>query len=95
MIVYCTSSIQNVDCIWRVCAFCPGPSGLVIAPGSPSRNAMLSVPPPNSGAGGEVATVISVVETISSLLLWLRSTVFGSSKIACVIVPALMNGVRS
>jgi hypothetical protein len=62
---------------------------------SPSKKAMLSTPPPNSGAVGLVAIDITVKAVIFCPLMWLRRTVFGSSKMACVIVPALMKEVRS
>ena len=56
--VYRTVSIQNIADIETDCAF-----GLAAA-GSPSRNAILSVPPPNSGGGGLVAIMSTVVETM-------------------------------
>src|SRR5712691_407163 len=85
-IVSSTVSIQKVAVIRVVCAF--GLLGGVFL--SPSKNAMLSVPPPKIGATGLVAMDIAVVAMIFCPLMWLRRTVFGSSRMACVIVPALM-----
>ena len=66
---------------------------------------MLSVPPPNSGAvglveikGGAAGLVeieIVVVEMMFCVAIWFLSTVLGSDSIACVMVPAAMNDVRS
>ena len=56
---------------------------------------MLAVPPPNSGAEGTVDTVKTVVLVMVFPLLALRNTVFGSVRMAWVIVPAAMNLVRS
>jgi hypothetical protein len=47
-----TVSIQYVAFINTACAFCPRP--LTEAGLSPIRNAMLAIPPPNSGAAGLV-----------------------------------------
>src|SRR5215472_5973765 len=84
-----TVSIQNVAPIRTALAF-----GLLPA-GSPCRNAMLSVPPPNRGAAGSVEMSISVVDVMFCDAMWLRRKVLGSSSIACVIVPAATKDVRS
>src|SRR5215467_12716225 len=84
-----TVSIQNTESIFTALAF-----GLLLA-GSPSRNAMLSVPPPKRGATAAVATSMTVVDVMVCDAMWLRSRVLGSSIIACVIVPAATKDVRS
>ena len=56
---------------------------------------MLSVPPPNSGAAGDVETVKTNVSTMFCPAIACRRIVFGSSRIAWVIVPAAMNLERS
>ena len=56
---------------------------------------MFAVPPPSSGAVGIVEILIVVVLLMVFPLLASRSTWFGSSRMAWVIVPALMNVVRS
>lgn len=53
-----TSSIQNVAVIWIVFAFALFPAA------SPSRKAMLSVPPPNVGVVGGGFGVLAVVMVI-------------------------------
>ena len=53
-----------------------------LAVGLPSRKAMLSVPPPNSGDAGAVEMVITVVEVMVWEAMWLRSRVAGSDSIA-------------
>jgi len=50
-----TVSIQNVAVIWTASALG------VVTGGLPSKKAILSVPPPNSGGGGEVETVKTIV----------------------------------
>src|SRR5581483_7264586 len=54
----CTVSIQKKELIFVACAF----GRLAFA--SPRRKAILSVPPPNSGLLGVVATPMAVVERI-------------------------------
>src|SRR5262245_20830950 len=66
-----TVSVQNVAPIRTALAF-----GLLLA-GSPSRNAMLSVPPPNRGAPGAVEMSISVVDVMFCDAMWLRRKVLG------------------
>lgn len=56
---------------------------------------MFAVPPPSWGAVGLVEILMVVVLLMVFPILALRRTVFGSSRMAWVIVPALMNGVRS
>src|SRR5271166_5346357 len=56
---------------------------------------MLSAPPPNNGLAGFVAMEIVVVERIFCEAMWLRSSVFGSSSIFWVMVPAAMKLVKS
>ena len=56
---------------------------------------MFAVPPPSWGAVGFVEIMMVVVLLMDLPILALRSTVFGSSRMAWVIVPAFMNGVRS
>jgi hypothetical protein len=90
-----TISIQNVAVIFNVWAFGPAATGLVNAAGSPSRKAILSAPPPNSGAAGLVEMEIVVVAMMFSGAMWLRRSVLGSVNIACVMVPAAMKEVRS
>ena len=86
----CTVSIQNVAVIATELAF-----GVVIA-AFPSRKAMLSVPPPNGTVeSGGVPTVNTMVWVIFGPAIASRSTVLGSSRMACVIVPAAMKFVRS
>src|SRR5579859_3283159 len=84
-----TVSIQNVAVICVVCAF-----GLA-AVLSPRRKAMLSVPPPKSGLAGLVAMEMTAVEVMVWPAMASRRIVLGSSRMAWVIVPSLMNGVRS
>src|SRR6266581_69278 len=85
----CTVSIQNVASILIACAFGPPAAAL------PTRKAMLSVPPPTSGAAGWLETEIVVVEMTFCDAMWLRRIVLGSFSMACVIVPAAMKEVRS
>src|SRR5882757_3221938 len=87
--VYSTVSIQKVDSITTACALGE------VAFASPSRKAMLPVPPPNSGGAGTVETVIAVLEVTLRPVRWVLSRLTGLFSIAWVIVPALMNGVRS
>jgi hypothetical protein len=63
-IVCSTVSIQKVAFMTTVWAFCPEMLGLLIAPGRPSKKAILSAPPPNSGGDGDVEMVIVVVESM-------------------------------
>lgn len=56
---------------------------------------MLAVPPPVSGAMGKVETVKVVVERMVWPLRAERRTVLGSVRMACVMVPAAMNLLRS
>src|SRR5580658_6161931 len=84
-----TVSIQNVAFMLNASAL-----GAVTA-GLPSRKAILAVPPPNSGAAGAVETVKTIVLVMVWPAMASRRTVFGSVKIAWVIVPAAMNLVRS
>ena len=56
---------------------------------------MLSVPPPKSGAAGAVEIEMPIVSSTVSPWLASRSTLFGSVSMAWVIVPRLMNDVRS
>ena len=56
---------------------------------------MFAVPPPSWGAVGFVEIMMVVVLLIDFPILALRSTVFGSSRMAWVIVPVFMNGDRS
>src|ERR1700737_5022805 len=92
-----------------VCAFGPWPLGGGL--GMPSRNAILAGPPPkdggiaggglpasgppDSGEPGLVEMAITTVWVMFWFAIWFRNTVFGSSRIACVMVPAAMKGVRS
>ena len=55
---------------------------------------MLSVPPPNRGLPGVVATPRAVVDRIFWWAVALRRTVFGSSRMAWVMDPFLMNRVQ-
>src|SRR5271165_3609533 len=93
MMTSSTVSIQKIADICSAWAF-----GLV-APACPSRKAMLSTPPPKEGGGGggggAVEMMMAIVFVIFCLLTIWRSTVFGSSRMACVMVPAAMNLVRS
>jgi hypothetical protein len=90
MTILCsTVSIQNVAAIWTASAL-----GLVAA-ASPSKKAILSVPPPNSGGKGKVETVKTIVSVIVSPAIASRRTVLGSFNIAWVIVPAAINFVKS
>jgi len=90
MTILCsTVSIQNVAVILTALAL-----GLVEL-GSPSKKAILSVPPPNTGDRGEVDTVKVIVSVIVLPSKASRRTVFGSFNMAWVIVPAAMNFVRS
>lgn len=86
-----TVSIQNVALICTALAL--GPVCGPLAP--PCRNAMFAVPPPSSGAWGVVDTVKTIVLVMTWPLIALRSTVFGSVRMSCVIVPAAMNFVKS
>lgn len=56
---------------------------------------MLAVPPPTSGAVGAVETVKRVVLVMVWPLRALRRTVLGSVSMAWVMVPAVMNLLRS
>ena len=85
----CTVSIQNVADIVTASAL-----GLVIA-ALPSRKAILSVPPPNTNPSGDEAAVNTIVWVIVWPAIASRRTALGSSRIAWVIVPAAMKGVRS
>ena len=84
-----TVSTQKVADISTALAF-----GAVAA-GSPSRNAMSSVPPPNSGALG----MVSIRMTVVAMMFWAAArffrTMLGLSRMSCVIVPAAMKLVRS
>ena len=88
-ILCCTSSIQNVADIWAAFALA------LVAWASPWRKAMLAVPPPTSGAVGFVETVKTVVLVMVFPLLAVRNTLFGSSRMAWVMVPSAMNLLRS
>ena len=88
VMVCCTVSIQKKELISTVCAF-----GRV-AVWLPRRKAMLSLPPPNSGLLGVVVTPRAVVERIFWWAVALRRTVFGSSRMAWVMDPFLMNLAR-
>ena len=55
---------------------------------------MLSVPPPNRGEAGSLEMEMTVVEMMVCDAMWLRRRVLGSVSMACVMVPAVMNGVR-
>jgi hypothetical protein len=89
----CTVSIQKVAVIWTALALALG--ALVPVPPVPSRKAMLAVPPPSSGLAGVVETLKTMVLVMCLSTLALRSTVFGSSSMAWVMVPAATNLVRS
>ena len=56
---------------------------------------MFAVPPPSWGAVGLVEILMVLVLLMDFPILALRSMVFGSSRMAWVIVPAFMNVVRS
>src|SRR5580704_12324481 len=84
-----TVSIQKTACLLTASAFGS------LAVGLPRRKAMFWVPPPNSGAAGWVAMTITVVDVMVCDAMWLRRNVLGSSSMACVIVPASTNDVRS
>src|SRR5580704_15934859 len=86
--VYSTVSIQNVASIRTALAL-----GLAAA-GSPSRKAMLSVPPPNRGEAGSLEMEMTVVDVMFCDAMWLRSRVLGSVSMAWVMVPAVMKGAR-
>jgi hypothetical protein len=83
-IVCSTVSIQNVAVIFTVWAFGTACAFGGRAEGLPTRKAMLSVPPANSGRAGLVDIDIWVVLVIVCPTIWLRKTVFGSFRIACV-----------
>jgi hypothetical protein len=55
---------------------------------------MLLFPPPNSGSGGLVETVIAVLEVTLRPVRWVLSRLTGLFSSAWVIVPAAMNEVR-
>src|SRR3954471_5498341 len=59
------------------------------------RKAMLPVPPPMTGATARVSILMVVVSTMFCPAIALRRTLFGSSRMACVIVPAAMKLERS
>jgi hypothetical protein len=84
-----TVSIQNVADIWMASALG------AVAFGSPSRNAMLSVPPPKSGTATLVLITMTVVEVMSWAAARLDKMTLGLSRMPCVIVPAAMKLVRS
>jgi hypothetical protein len=56
---------------------------------------MFAVPPPSSGLGALVDTLKTIVFVIVWSAIAFLNTVFGSSRIACVIVPAAMKADRS
>ena len=85
-----TSEIQNVASIWAACAF--GPEGDPVL--APTRKSMFAVPPPSWGALGLVEIWMVMVFVMDLPVLALRSTVFGSSRMAWVIVFSFMNGSR-
>ena len=62
---------------------------------SPSKKAMLAMPPPVSGEVGMVETVKVVVLVMVLPALAARRTVLGSSSMACVMLPVAMNLLRS
>ncbi len=83
MMVCSTVSIQKVADICNVCAFSTGFWGAVRAEALPSKNAMLSVPPPNRGELGFVEIDMTVVSVILCPLIALRSTMFGFCNMLC------------
>lgn len=101
VIVCSTVSIQKTALISKAWAFGRLGSGSSLS--FPSRKAILSVPPPNSGLGGLgflrpagfVDIKMAIVEMIFCALTILLRIEFGLSNMSCVIVPALMKGVRS
>lgn len=65
MITCSTVSIQKVAVIWTASALAAGPEEFPgVPPPVPSKKAMLAVPPPNSGLGGFVETVKTIVLVI-------------------------------
>src|ERR1700689_1797889 len=88
--VYSTVSIQNVADICVALAF-----GVAFPVGSPSRKAMLSVPPPNSGAAGMGLMLIARNGVTFWWAMWLARIRLGLSRMSWVIVPAATKEVRS
>jgi hypothetical protein len=94
----CTVSIQNVAITWTALAFGPFPGPVpeaVADAGAPCKKAILAVPPPSSGVVGFVETLKTMVLVMVFPMLASRNTVFGSVKMACVMVPSAINLLRS
>src|SRR5277367_3941554 len=87
--VVSTVSIQKIAAICKVCAFG------ALAAVWPSKNAMLSTPPPKSGGVGAVEMIIAIVLMIFCVAMTSLSSLFGLSNNCCVIVPAAMKLLRS